>query len=116
MPSGTVSPLAGFEGHFVKFVVRLTGGHLDVSPQVIAVTCEDGSCSLWLWSQPTRVGDLELPSGVSCSVLQHGGTAHLLTTASAESTAKCLLLQRLYDMTCWTLVAFPVAASSSLVL
>jgi len=70
-------------------VVQLTGGHLNVSPQVIAVTCEDGSCSLWLWSQPTCVGNLELPSGVSCPVLQHGGTARLPKIAFTDSTAKC---------------------------
>lgn len=34
--------------------------------QVIAVTCEDGSCSLWFWSQSKCVGNLELPPGGSC--------------------------------------------------
>lgn len=28
---------------------------------VIAVTCEDGSCSMWLWSEPLCVENLQLP-------------------------------------------------------
>ena len=33
--------------------------------QVIAVACEDGTCSLWLWSQPQAVcvENLQLPPG-----------------------------------------------------
>lgn len=62
---------------------------------VIAVTCEDGSCSLWSWSGSTHVGDLELPSELaggafkSCrfsrdgqkglfTVVNHQGSGHIL--------------------------------------
>ena len=90
VPPGTVSPAASFEVHFVQLVVQLTSGHINIVLQVIAVTCEDGSCSLWSWSGATHVGDLELPSGVSCPVLQHGGTTHLPTIALTDSTAKCI--------------------------
>ena len=38
-------------------------GHCHLCLQVIAVACEDGTCSLWLWSQGVCVDNLQLPPG-----------------------------------------------------
>lgn len=64
----------------------LPGGvrDLDFSPghqqQVLAVACEDGSCTLWQWEKAQRLAPLECPTG--------GGTDQGFSAISLELLPK----------------------------
>ena len=79
--------------------------------QVIAVTCEDGSCSLWFWSQSKCVGNLELPPGGSC-YFPHIRLCDQMLSPLLRATSKQRFLLLLGDtiLTCQYLLDCLVAA------
>ncbi|KAL3143513.1 hypothetical protein ABBQ38_002318 [Trebouxia sp. C0009 RCD-2024] len=95
--------------------------------QVIAVACEDGTCSLWLWAQAVCVDSLQLPPELSggafkaCrfarnaqkglfTVVNHQGSGHILYWQQNDLGEMTLMRQTKANSFAAPITAFDISA------